>query len=125
LFAATGIEKQLRLRLSIILNIMIAAIALDRAKLQHTRVPVRHRRQDHKENRLSLKKKTIIGKIGKFLVRNHERDKCRQERGLKPARIVMATKYAGKVALISIEGGSENEVENDAIFTSSTLPKVN
>jgi hypothetical protein len=47
LFAATGIEKKLRLTLSLI---MIAAIALDRAKLQHARVPVQHRRRDHKEN---------------------------------------------------------------------------
>jgi hypothetical protein len=39
LFAATGIEKKLRLRLSFI---MVAAIALDRAK--HARVPVQHRR---------------------------------------------------------------------------------
>jgi hypothetical protein len=64
---ATGIEKKLRLRLSFI---MIAAIALDRAKLQHARVPVQHR-----DKTIKRTKEKKIGKIGKDVVRNDERQR--------------------------------------------------
>jgi hypothetical protein len=69
LLTATKIEKKkkkLRLMLSFIFDTMIAAIAPDRDTTE---------RQDHNGVPVSKFNEKIIGKIGKDVVRNDERDK--------------------------------------------------